>query len=146
MKPPSPGNKNNRVTDFPTRSRLPQGSETILVVDDEPAVKAFVAEILRNCGYTVLEAADGLEAISALKKHEGDVDLLLSDMVMKPMNGRRTAEEIRALQSGVKILFMSGHTDDTFVRQILQDGESSFLAKPFTPNALAAKVRGVLDS
>jgi len=125
---------------------MPQGTETILVVDDEPAVKNFVAEILRNCGYTVLEAAHGHEAIFALKKHEGAVHLLLSDLMMKWMNGRRTAEEIRALQPEVKILFMSGYTDDAFVRQNQQEGKSFFLAKPFTPNALAVKVREVLDS
>ncbi len=125
---------------------MPTGTETLLVVDDEPAVKNFVAEILRGCGYTVLEASHGHEAIFALKKHEGDVHLLLTDLMMKWMNGRRTAEEIRALQPNVKILFMSGYTDDAFVRQSQQEGKSAFLPKPFTPVALAAKVREVLDS
>lgn len=122
------------------------GTETILLVEDEEAVRALTVKILRAKGYTVLEAGDGKEAQAVLKEHSGALDLLLSDVVMPRMGGPELAAWLKRGRRGVKILFMTGYTDlSAFQEGSLPPG-TALLSKPFSPQVLAEKVREVLDS
>ncbi|HKW41964.1 MAG TPA: response regulator [Gemmatimonadales bacterium] len=121
------------------------GSETVLVVEDVPAVRAVASEMLTRYGYTVLEAADAETALRLAAKHDGEIHLLLTDVVMPDASGRELADKLVKLKPGMKVLYMSGYTDDAVVRHgVLQDG-IAFLQKPFTPESLARKLRTVLD-
>jgi len=122
-----------------------EGVETILVAEDQPDVRALTRSVLERYGYTVLEASNGHEALRVLREHPRSIDLLLTDVVMPTLGGGRLAQEVDDSYPHMKVLYTSGYTDDAIVRQgVLQDG-LAFIAKPFTPAALAAKVREVLD-
>jgi PAS domain S-box-containing protein len=121
------------------------GRETILLVEDEPAVRGLVHETLRLHGYTVLEARHGIEALMTGAKHQGPIHLLLTDVVMPQMSGPEVAEKIQIVRPGIKVLYMSGYPDHPVFEQGEILREASFLPKPFTPNVLAKKVRDVLD-
>ena len=121
------------------------GRETILLVEDEPAVRGLVHETLRLHGYTVLEARHGIEALMTGAKHQGPIHLLLTDVVMPQMSGPEVAEKIQVVRPGIKILYMSGYPDHPVFERGGVSRETSFLPKPFTPNVLAKKVRDVLD-
>jgi DNA-binding response OmpR family regulator len=122
------------------------GTETILLTEDAPALRGMARQILERYGYTVLEAPDGNEALSLARSLDGPIHLLLTDVVMPGMSGRELAERFTAHRSGVKVLYMSGYTDDAVVRHgVLRPG-IAYLQKPFTPESLAHKVREVLDS
>jgi PAS domain S-box-containing protein len=121
-----------------------RGTETILVAEDEPAVRALVCEMLNQLGYTVLKAADGDEALLILEKH-GPVDLLLTDVIMPVMGGRELAKRVSSLEPATKIVYMSGYTDDTLAFHGLPQPDMAFIQKPFTPAALAEKLRSVLS-
>jgi CheY-like chemotaxis protein len=125
---------------------MPRGSETLLLVEDEDGVRALSRHVLQGCGYTVLEARDGFEAVRVAGQHQGRIDLLLTDVVMPRMGGREAAERLAGLHPGVKVLFLSGYTDDAVVRHGILEAEVAFLQKPFSPAALARRVREVLDS
>ncbi len=121
------------------------GTETILLVEDEEAVREIVRETLAAQGYTVIEARHGPEALLLAEKYAQPIQLLLTDVVMPAMNGPQLASTIRKSHPETKVLFMSGYTDNTVVRQgLLHDGEN-FLQKPFTQGDLAARVRALLD-
>lgn len=120
-------------------------SETILLVEDEKGVRELSGEILQSKGYTVLEAADPQESLKLLKKHNGSIDLLLTDVVMPGMSGRSLALNLSALSPKTKVLYMSGYTDDAIIHHGVLEKGTHFLQKPFTPEALANKVREVLD-
>jgi two-component system cell cycle sensor histidine kinase/response regulator CckA len=125
---------------------VPRGAETILVVEDEPLVRGLASRVLAKNGYRVLTAANGAEALRASAESTNPIDLVVSDLVMPEMGGRELAEQLRTRHSGVRVLFMSGYTEDAALRRaVLRPGEA-FLAKPFTPDALARKVREVLDT
>lgn len=120
--------------------------ETVLVAEDERAVRALASRILRKRGYHVLEAIDGAEALSIARQHEGHIDLLLTDIVMPIMGGRELAEQLLLLRPTSKVLFMSGYMDDELLQRGVEQGVGILLEKPFTPDGLAAKVREVLES
>jgi PAS domain S-box-containing protein len=121
------------------------GRETILLVEDEPAVRGLVHETLKLHGYTVLEARHGIEALMTVAKHTGPIHLLLTDVVMPQMSGPEVAEKLLSLRPDTKVLYMSGYPDHPVFQQGGVSKETSFLSKPFTPNNLARKVREVLD-
>jgi CheY-like chemotaxis protein len=119
--------------------------ETVLLVEDEAAVREFAARALRRFGYTVFTAAGGPEALRICQAHEGQIDLLLSDVVMPEMGGALVHERVRELRPDIRVLYMSGYTDDAIVRHGILQGELAFISKPFTPYSLARRVREVLD-
>jgi PAS domain S-box-containing protein len=127
-------------------AELPQGRETVLLTEDEEQVRQMIQMILEMGGYRVLEAASGEEALTLFKQHEGQIDLIMTDVVMPQMSGRELAQSLEVLHPGIKVLYMSGYTDDAIVRHGLLDQEIAFLQKPFTPDALMRKVREVLDA
>jgi PAS domain S-box-containing protein len=133
----------------PSRSKqstLPRGKETILVVEDEDGVRALVLRVLRSCGYTLLEARNGLEGVRLAEEFTGRLDLLMTDVVMPQLGGRELSVRVSELHPEVKVLFLSGYTDDAVVRHGILEAEVAFLQKPFAPGSLAAKVREILDS
>ena len=126
-------------------AELPRGSETVLVVEDEPGVRAVILRTLQEQGYTVLEARHGIEALQIGMQPSVNIHLLLTDVVMPQVNGREVAERLTLIHPEIRVLYISGYTDDAVVRHgILAEG-AVFLQKPFTPDTLAHKVREVLD-
>jgi PAS domain S-box-containing protein len=125
---------------------LPLGTETILFVEDEGNVRLLGLRALQRCGYEVLVAGDPLEAIQISQSHDGVIDLLLTDVIMPNMNGRKLAEALQLDRPEMRVAFMSGYTDDTIVRQGVLNDEVTFLHKPFSLASIAEKVRECLDS
>ena len=128
------------------RSEPRKGPETILLVEDEAGVRAIARELLEMNGYHVLEAEDGAQGLEVAGAHPGPIHLLLSDVVMPGINGRDLAERLSAQRPGLRVLFISGFTDDSMVRHGVRDAKVAFLQKPFTLEMLGQKVREVLDS
>jgi PAS domain S-box-containing protein len=129
-----------------TESRaVPHGHETILVVEDEDIVRALATEILKQQGYRVLSAINGEDGLRRFKEFDGAIDLLITDVVMPRMSGRELAENVALIRPETRILYMSGFTDDAIVRHGVLDDGVFFIQKPFSPDALALKVRTVLD-
>ena len=127
-------------------SASPAGCETILLAEDEELVRQLVAETLERLGYTVLAAANGADALARRDAHEGTIDLLLTDVVMPGMSGRRLAEIVRERSPETRVLFMTGYAEDAVSSQgVLQPG-AQLLEKPFAAADLGAKVRSVLDT
>jgi CheY-like chemotaxis protein len=121
------------------------GAETILLVEDEARVRKLIAGILTTRGYTVLEATRGEEAIRLARTHEGPVDLALVDVVMPEMSGPDLIREIEPLRPGMRVLYISGYTEEAMVHHGIPES-GAFLRKPFLPDALARKIREVLDA
>jgi two-component system, cell cycle sensor histidine kinase and response regulator CckA len=122
------------------------GTETVLVVEDDAGVRALTRHVLQQAGYTVLEAADGDEALRLGAGHSGPIHLMVSDVVMPGPGGREVAEKLAERHPEVRILFVSGYTDDAVVRHGVLHETTNFLQKPFTAAGLARKVREVLDA
>jgi PAS domain S-box-containing protein len=122
------------------------GTETILLVEDEAAVRAVVREALAGQGYVVLEAFDGGQALQIAREHSGGIDLLITDMVMPRMGGSELAGKLGAARPGVKVLFMSGYADHAAVHNGTLSSGSNYLQKPFTLEALTRRVREILDA
>jgi signal transduction histidine kinase len=138
------------LADAPTSSKapstvLPRGSETILVVEDEELVRHLEREVLRLCGYVVVETASPTEALEIIVARGGTIDLLLTDIMMPGMSGFSLVESATALGFGGRILFTSGHSEEWIARQGPMAPAVAFIAKPFTPMTLGRKVREVLD-
>ncbi len=121
------------------------GDETILLVDNEDDLRSAATEYLESCGYRVLTAADGKEAIDISDKYDGVISLLISDIVMPKMNGRGLVEHIRKTRPETRILMISGYADDVVSRHGISLEPACFLQKPFTFHALSAKIRTILD-
>jgi PAS domain S-box-containing protein len=125
---------------------VPRGTETVLLVEDAAAVRAVAKQVLQRQGYTVLEAPHGEAALHLAQKHRGRIHLLLTDVVMPVLSGRRLAEQLAPLRPDMKVLYASGYTDDSVVRHGILESGTAYLQKPFTPDSLARKVREVLDA
>jgi nitrogen-specific signal transduction histidine kinase/CheY-like chemotaxis protein len=121
------------------------GSETILVAEDEPAVRSLVSLVLREWGYTVLEATDGEDAARQFADHRGVVDLAVLDVVMPKKNGKEVYRDLARMKPDLKALFMSGYTKDIVLETGMIDDRVDFIAKPLVPNDLLMRVRQLLD-
>ena len=121
-----------------------RGSETVLLVEDEESVRTLSRTILESYGYSVLEAGSGLEALEMVRERGGSIDLLLTDVVMPSMGGADLVTRLQVLRPGIRVLYMSGYTDDTVVRHAHLKQGRVFLQKPFTPETLVRKVREAL--
>ena len=128
----------------PSKSDL-NGSETILLVEDDNQVRRLALAVLKKQGYKVLTAENGIEGIAMLDQHNGPVHLLLTDVIMPEMNGKRLFEQISHTYSEVKVLYMSGYTDNVIAHYGVIDPGVHFIQKPFNVKDLTAKVREVLD-
>jgi CheY-like chemotaxis protein len=120
------------------------GGETVLVVEDQPEVRQLAAEVLRRLSYRVLEAGSGDEALLVSQSHSGPISLMVTDVVMPRMNGRELAGRLAPLRPEMRVLYISGYTADVIATQGALDAGVAYLAKPFTPEALAERVRGLL--
>ena len=125
---------------------MPRGTETVLVVEDEPAVRAVTGRMLRGLGYEVLEATGPTQALAISGSHESPIDLLITDVVMPEMNGRALAERLQGQRPALAVLFMSGYSPDSVFRDGYLSEGAAYLRKPFTRDAFAASVRSVLDA
>ncbi|HXF94696.1 MAG TPA: PAS domain S-box protein [Gemmatimonadales bacterium] len=128
------------------RQPLPGGRETILLVEDEESVRSVARGMLRRQGYTVLEAADARQAMELAERHAGPIHLLIADVVMPEIGGREVAARITALRPEVRVLYVSGYTEDAIAHYGVLDPAAAFLEKPFTPAILARRVRELLDA
>jgi signal transduction histidine kinase/ActR/RegA family two-component response regulator len=143
--PPAEARTAARAVDLDRRGDSKPGWETVLLVEDEDAVRALAREVLRRHGYVVLEARHGVDALRLAERHTDDIHLLVTDVVMPHMSGREAAERLTTVRPAMKVLFMSGYTDHAVMQRDLTPG-AAFLQKPFTPEAFARKVRQVLDA
>jgi PAS domain S-box-containing protein len=121
-----------------------QGTETILVAEDEDVIRAMVCRVLKKSGYTVLEAKNGTEALLIAERHSSRIDLMITDVVMPSMGGGELAETLTASRPGMKVLFMSGYTNNAIICNGVLAPNTAFLEKPFVPKTLSRKVREVL--
>jgi DNA-binding response OmpR family regulator len=127
-------------------ARLPGGSETILVVDDDDAVRGLLRETLRMKGYSVLDARFNSGALMAVGRHQGTIHLLVADLMMPGINGRELGRRLESLRPDMKILYISGYPKDVvFGQKLLEDG-AAFLEKPISPDTLLPRVREMLDA
>ncbi len=122
------------------------GDETILLAEDDPVVRSLARHMLEDQGYTILEAGSGSEALQLAQRYPGSIDMLLTDVIMPDLNGKALAAELSRLRPGLKVLFMSGYTDDAIVHHGVLGPHVAFLPKPFNHLALVGKVRAVLDA
>src|SRR6266480_823438 len=127
------------------RTRPARGTETILVVEDEAPVRNVARQVLERHGYTVLEAPSAEAALDIATRYSGTIHLLLTDVVMPGLNGRELASRLADLRPDARVIFMSGYTDDAVTRHGVLEPGSAYVQKPFTPDAIARKVREVLD-
>jgi CheY-like chemotaxis protein len=124
---------------------LPKGGrETVLVAEDNEAVRELMRDVLIEYGYTVIEAINGTDAIEKFRKTD-KVDLIILDSIMPGKNGREVYNEISQIRPGIKVLFTSGYTRDTILDKGIEDKKFAFLSKPMSPDGLLEKVREVLD-
>jgi two-component system cell cycle sensor histidine kinase/response regulator CckA len=129
-----------------TASSVPRGTETILLVEDDPQLIQLSSSVLANCGYKVLAAASPEEALTLCRANQGNISLLVTDVVMPQMNGRQLAEEVKRICPKIRMLYVSGYTSNAIVHYGVLDAGLWFLPKPFSLSAFVAKVREVLDA
>jgi PAS domain S-box-containing protein len=122
------------------------GAETILLAEDEDVVRDLITQMLEQRGYTVLSARDGIEALDMASEHGGAIDLLVTDVVMPRLSGRKLAEHVTRDHPGMRVLYISGYTDDAVLRHGVLEANMPFLQKPFNAEALARAVRGAIDA
>jgi two-component system, cell cycle sensor histidine kinase and response regulator CckA len=123
-----------------------RGSETVLVVEDEQSVRALTCRVLRDRGYTILEAADGMQALEIAGSDAGNIDMVVTDVVMPGMTGKDLVVKLQSMRPDIKVLYTSGYTDNAIVHHGILNPDVAFLQKPFTAKNLAQKVREVIDS
>ncbi len=133
------------TTQPPPRSHALRGTETVLIVEDDAAVRGVVSTVLRRAGYTVVEASNGGEALLICEQEATKLDLMLTDVVMPRMNGRQLADRLKTVRPNLKVIFSSGYPGHTMVQHGDLEAGVDFLAKPASPDALLTKVREVLD-
>lgn len=134
------------AADKPDPAGVRRGTETVLLAEDEAGVRRLATVALEMHGYTVLAAGSANEAAALARSHGGPIDLLITDVVMPDIGGRELAEGLRRDRPGVRVLFMSGYTDDDLVRHGIATSEEWFLHKPFTPLALARRVGEAIEA
>jgi CheY-like chemotaxis protein len=115
-------------------------------VEDEEAVRGLVTKTLKDQGYRLLVAASGIEGLESAERHEGRIDLLISDVVMPQMGGKELADQLRLKRPGIHVLYISGYTESTVLRTGALQKDEIFLQKPFTPMTLTRRVRELLDT
>jgi len=142
-----------RITEPALTAPLPEvetavrsGTETILLVEDELGVRQLVCEMLQRLGYQILQASGGAEALRLFEQHQGSIDLLITDVIMPQMSGRELAQRLKVLQPTLKVLYISGYTDDMLAHHGVLESNVFLLQKPFAPDELAKKLREVLDA
>jgi two-component system, cell cycle sensor histidine kinase and response regulator CckA len=118
----------------------------VLVVEDQAEARSVIRETLRRRGYRVIEATNGNDALMKAREHEGTIHLLLTDVVMPGMSGRRVADLLRSERPDLRVIYMSGYTDDAIVHHGILDSGLMFVQKPFTADVLLRKIREVLDA
>jgi signal transduction histidine kinase/CheY-like chemotaxis protein len=143
--PPVHG-KEEAVVDLEAPAVLPRGTETVLLAEDEPSLRRLMARVLRMQGYSILEAADGNEALSLAQANGPKIKLLVTDVIMPGLSGKMLAEWLTEVNHGVKVLFISGYINNAAVRGAMSKPGTFFLQKPFNPHDLAKKVREALDA
>jgi CheY-like chemotaxis protein len=126
--------------------KVPRGTETVLLVEDDAAVRNFTKVALQSTGYAVLEAQDGEQALRVAGEYRGLIHILVSDLVMPRMGGRQLADLLTRTRPGMRVLFMSGYTHEVAMHQQTPESKVAFLQKPFSPNRLARKVREILET
>lgn len=119
---------------------------TILLVEDDEQVRGFVRTLLVKDGYKVLEAADGMEGLEVAARHEGPIDLLVSDMLLPELSGFDLAQQLQPRYPNMKVLFMTGYVEGDIVQRCTVELGASFLDKPFQPNVLLSHVRGAVSA
>lgn len=129
---------NKEIKDF-------SGNETLLIVEDEKEVRLLVCETLRELGYKILCASNGIEALEVVKNSQTKIDMMVTDVVMPKMDGRELTNQLNSFLPKLKVLYMSGYTDNTIVHRGILDTETNFIQKPITPTSLARKIREILD-
>jgi CheY-like chemotaxis protein len=127
------------------RKETPRGNETVLIVEDEEEVRKLAVKILQRQGYMVLVASHGNEALSVCKKHKGSIHLLVTDIVMPRMSGRELASRMAKIHPGIKVLYMSGYTENAIAHHSVLNKDMHYIQKPFTLEGMARAVREVLD-
>ncbi len=133
-----------QLRDRKRSGKVRKGSETVLLVEDEEGVRGLVSNMLRTQGYKVHEAEHGLHALEVFAEHASEIQLLLTDVIMPKMSGRELAERLTARSPELKVMYMSGYTDDIVAREGVVFENTVLLHKPFTPEGLSRKLREVL--
>ena len=128
------------------RASSPQETETILLAEDEPSLRRLIARVLRTQGYTVLEAADGNEALSLAQANGAKIQLLITDVIMPGLSSKMLAEWLKQVNPGVRVLFISGYINNNAVRDAMSKPGAFFLQKPFNPTDLSKKVREAIEA
>jgi len=124
---------------------MPRGTETVLIAEDDPAIRGLVAHILEPLGYRVIAARSGAEAMKLAETSQARVDILLTDVVMPEMGGKELAQMFQTIHPHIKVLFMSGYTEEIIIRHGVEREGVAFIQKPLIPNKLVLKLREVLD-
>ncbi|HSR53689.1 MAG TPA: response regulator, partial [Acidobacteriota bacterium] len=143
--PPVKGAKPSRPASG-SEVRKSEGRETILVVEDDDGIRELIGAVLEKKGYRFLGADQGTKALEIVEGHEGRIDLLLTDVVMPGMNGKELARRLSSSMPGLKVIFMSGYTEDAIDRHGVLEPGTHFLQKPFKPPALVSLIREILDN
>jgi CheY-like chemotaxis protein len=134
-----------RGLSHPGAVALPRASGTVLLIEDEDSVRALVRHVLTGCGYAVLEARGGGEAVELAAAHRGRLDLMVTDVVLPDLGAREVAERVAASHPEARVLFVSGYAPDAVARHGGPEAGAAFLQTPFAPAALAAKVRELIE-